>query len=165
VATKHKLPVIQEDLADGPARPPYQWVGFGAVAIFVVWLPLAWLFGHLAGRVSATWLGPMSNAEEAAAAVSRLGAAERLRVSIALLALHGAGLVLASLAGGFLVGRWGGDAGVREAALSGGLAVAIVAGLSFATEGVSWTPIVALAVAMLASGAGGHMGRKRRPVR
>ena len=50
--SKRRLPVLKtpaEEGADEPPRPPWQWVGFGAVAIFVVWTPLAYLAG-LAGR-------------------------------------------------------------------------------------------------------------------
>src|SRR5689334_10420750 len=52
VDTKRRLPIVKspvEPRADGggdddsPSRPPWQWVGFGTVAIFVVWLPLAFL--------------------------------------------------------------------------------------------------------------------------
>jgi hypothetical protein len=165
MATKHKLPVLQETPDDEPVRAPYQWVGFGAVAIFVAWLPLSWIFGRLAARVSASWLGSVSSPDEAALAVAHLEGPARLRVGIALVGFHAAGLALAAIAGGFLVGRWGGEAGVREAAMSGALAVAIVAVLSFVSAGLSWTPLVAAAVATLASAAGGYLGRKRRPAR
>jgi hypothetical protein len=164
VATKHKLPVIQEASPEDPARPPLQWIGFGAVAILVAWLPLAGLFGHLANRLSVTWLGPVSSAEDAALAVARLDATERLRMELALVGIHGAGLVIAALVGGYLVGRWGGEAGAREAAMAGAVAVAIVGVIAFVTTGPSWTPLVAVALGILASGAGGHLGRKRRPV-
>src|SRR5258708_13511948 len=44
VQSKRRLPVLQstaeEDPGD-PHRPPWQWVVFGALAIFVVWLPLS----------------------------------------------------------------------------------------------------------------------------
>src|SRR5687768_2145051 len=50
VAERRRLPLIQSappppptPNEDGEAkRPPWHWVGFGTVAIFAVWLPLAY---------------------------------------------------------------------------------------------------------------------------
>jgi tRNA-(ms[2]io[6]A)-hydroxylase len=160
----HKLPVIQDSSPEeGDSPRAYAWIAFGTVAIFVVWLPLAWLSAQVAARLSAAWLGPVSSPEEAALAVARLDPSDRLRVEAILFGVHGVGLALASLAGGFLVGRWGGQAGVREAVLSGLAAVGIACALSFTTQGLSWTPLVAVALAAAVAGVGGHIGRKRRP--
>ena len=54
VEKKRRLPVLKtpsQEEEEAAARPPWQWVGFGALAIFAVWLPLAYLAG--ARRVAA----------------------------------------------------------------------------------------------------------------
>jgi hypothetical protein len=52
---KRRLPVIQtpEEGDGAPVRPAWQWVGFGALAILAVWLPLAWVLGTAATRLNA----------------------------------------------------------------------------------------------------------------
>lgn len=141
--SKRRLPVLKtpgEEGADEPPRPPWQWVGFGAVAIFVVWTPLAYLAG-LAGR--------------------RFGGGDgSVLVSAGFFALSS---VLAALAGGFLVGRWGATgAGVREAALAG-LAAALVASvLAWMQAGLSLGPLVTVLLLVPAAALGGRLGLKGR---
>ena len=82
-----------------PVRPSWQWVVFGAFGIFVVWLP-----------------------------ISALGA-QVARTTGALAAASIIGLGVASVAGGLLLGRWGGPGvGVREGALAGLLASVVAFG-------------------------------------
>ncbi len=143
---KRRLPVLKDppgEDADTPPRPPWQWVGFGALGIFVVWLPLAW----------ATTL-----------VVLRLGGPEAPAVTQAV--LFAASLVLAAMAGGYLVGRWGTrGVGVREAALSG-----LAAGIIAATMGSSTVDLplrlvimaVAIVVATPPAALGGRLGMKKR---
>jgi hypothetical protein len=73
-------------------------------------------------------------------------------------------LVVAALAGGFLVGRFGKPAGVREALLAG-LATGLVAVALTALSG-PWSPVslVVVAIATASAWAGGALGVKRRPV-
>jgi hypothetical protein len=167
VETKRKLPVVPSQATDEEsARSKYQWVGFGVVAILVVWLPVAWVFDRLALRVSGAWVGKVGSLQDAARAVALLDESARLRLTLSLLAFHAAGLALAAFAGGLLVGRWGGQAGAREAAIAGGVAVAIVALLTLATTGPMgspWAALVAMALATAASALGGRLGRVRRP--
>jgi hypothetical protein len=76
---------------------------------------------------------------------------------------HGAALALASLAGGILVGRFGGERiGPREAALAGIMAALIATVLSW--QGPSWLPLVALALAGGFAALGGRIGVERRPI-
>ncbi len=146
VSPKRRLPVLKEppgDDPDTPPRPPWQWVGFGALGIFVVWLPLAWLTTLVVLRLG----GP-----EAPAAVQAL--------------LFAASLVLAALAGGYLVGRWGTrGVGVREAALSGLSAGVVSAMLASGSLGAPLRLLV-LAVAILVAAPpaalGGRLGMKKR---
>jgi amino acid transporter len=85
-------------------RPAWQWVVIGAAAIVVLWLPLAFGTASLGKRLLE-------------------GAAGRDDTSLVrTLALAGMNLVvfaLAALAGGALVGRFGGKAGPREATFAG----------------------------------------------
>lgn len=140
---KRRLPVLKtqdDELEGAEARPPWQWVGFGALAIFVVWVPLAYVTGILASRVEAV-------------ASSRVGS----------VLVASSGLAVAALAGGFLVGRWGGkDVGVREAALAG-LAAALIASVSSLGTPGAWAgaliiPLIAVPFAWL----GGRVGLRRR---
>jgi hypothetical protein len=145
VATKRRLPVLKEPSADGDdeadARPPWQWVGFGALAIFVVWLPLAFGAAWLASRLNASGASPI----------------------VAVLVL-GAGLAVAALAGGFLVGRWGAaGVGVREAALAGLAAAIIASALAFGAPGALWGAVMTVAVSVPCSALGGKLGLRRRP--
>jgi hypothetical protein len=140
---KRRLPVLKapgEEAADEPPRPPWQWVGFGAIAIFVVWTPLAFLAG-LAGR--------------------RFGGGDgAVLVHAGFFALSS---VLAALAGGYLVGRWGAaGVGVREAGLAG-LAAALVASvLAWVQAGLSLGPLVTVLLLVPAAGLGGWLGLKGR---
>jgi hypothetical protein len=144
VETKRRLPVLKTPAEGGdeesPARPPWQWVGFGALAIFVVWLPLAFLAGWLAFRLG--------------------GLADAPALSVAVLA---AGLAIAAIAGGFLVGRWGpAGVGVREAALAGLSAALIASVLSLGSPGALAGAVVTMVVAVPFAALGGWLGLRRR---
>jgi hypothetical protein len=146
VAAKRRLPVLQEppgDDPDTPPRPAWQWVGFGALGIVVVWLPLA-----AATSVLVLWYGgpivpPLAQA-----------------------ALFAAGLALAATAGGYLVGRWGTrGVGVRQAALAGlsaAAATAAVASMGMALPLRLLTTLVAMTVATPPAALGGRLGMKKR---
>jgi hypothetical protein len=146
VPPKRRLPVLQEppgDDPDAPPRPPWQWVGFGALGVFVVWLPLAWVTTLV---------------------VLRLGGPEAPPVAQAL--LFAASLVLAALAGGYLVGRWGTrGVGVREAALSGLSAGVVAATIASGNLGVPLRVLItvgAVSVAAPPAALGGRLGMKKR---
>jgi hypothetical protein len=145
VDAKRRLPVLKTPAEggddDAPARPPWQWVGFGALAIFVVWLPLAFLAGWVAMRIG--------------------GLAGAPALSVAVLA---SGLAVAAVAGGFLVGRWGpAGVGVREAALAGLSAALIATVLSLGFPGALAGALVTMVVAVPFAALGGWLGLRRRP--
>jgi hypothetical protein len=144
VETKRRLPVVMATAGDGvddaPARAPWQWVAFGAIAIFVAWLPLAFLATYFATRLH--------------------GSGASTAVSVMVLAV---GLALAALAGGFLVGRWGAaGVGVREAALSGLASALVASALAFGAPGAVWGALMTLMVAVPVAALGGALGLRRR---
>jgi hypothetical protein len=146
VPPKRHLPVLKEppgEDADTPPRPAWQWVGFGALGIFVVWLPLAWLTTIVVLRLG----GP-----EAPPALQAL--------------LFAGSLVLAAMAGGYLVGRWGTrGVGVREAALSGLSAGTVAAVMASGSLGVPLRlliAVVAVTVSVPPAALGGRLGMKKR---
>jgi len=112
--SKRRLPLLQTSsppASEQPERPAWQWVGFGAAAIFAAWVPLSSLAGALAARI-------VGHASEAALPIAVLAAS----------GLYAAELALGALAGGFLVGRWGPvQVGARHGALSGLVAAGLLA--------------------------------------
>lgn len=161
---KRSLPLLQEPSGEDPlpSRAPWQWVALGTVAIFVVWLPLAAACQALAARIVSHWLGTFASPEEAALALARVDSDIRLRATVVLVGFPLVGLVVASFGGGALVGRWGGSAGVREAALSGASAALIAALLTLLSGALSWAPLLAIPPAALAAAVGGALGRALR---
>jgi hypothetical protein len=140
---KRRLPVLSANAAPSePPRPPWHWIGFGAVAIFVVWLPLVSVADAISRRLVA-------------------GRAESAWTLFALVVPHAAALVLAAVAGGFLVTRFGAGTRTREAWLAG-LAVGLLAlGLTWTSAGISLGPLVVPALATAAAAAGGAIGKRR----
>jgi tRNA-(ms[2]io[6]A)-hydroxylase len=107
---KRRLPLAPrvEVAAEGDEdRPPWHWSAIGAVGVFVLWLPMAIAVNELLG--------------------GRAGAAA--------VVMNAAAFALASFGAGFLVGRFGGKAGRREAAV-GGLGAAAVAWMLAAAPSV-----------------------------
>jgi tRNA-(ms[2]io[6]A)-hydroxylase len=143
---KRHLPVVPSAPPADPEedRPPWHWSAIGVVGIFVFWLPLSMLAGRLAADS-----GPRAQ-----------------------MGVHGAAYALACFSAGLLVGRFGGRAGRREAAL-GGVAAAIVATLLAANAVVASTAqlafllgLMVLVLALLGGGAawaGAALGLRRRP--
>jgi len=145
---KRRLPVLNSPSAGGDEaqpRRPWQWVGFGTLAIFTAWIPLAALAGAAAARLPG---------DEAHA---------RIGVALLALALYGSALALGAALGGFLVGRWGSaGVGVREAALAG-LGAAVVAGaVTWASFGPSAGALLVAAVALPMAALGGRVGLRAR---
>jgi hypothetical protein len=157
---KRRLPVVQpKALDEGEPRPAWHWVGFGAVAIFVAWLPLAWLAEATGRRLVASKVGTSE------AALAELSRSERLS-ALAMIALPQAlALALASAAGGFLVTRFGQGPKTklraRDAAFAGACVGLLALGLTFASAGFS---LAAFIVPLLATGfaaLGGRLGLRR----
>lgn len=149
---RRRLPVLQpKGEPDEPPRPAWHWVGFGAVAVFVVWLPLAWA-AELVGR----WLtgGGLRHIEG-------LSRHERLVLLARLAVPQAVALVVAAMAGGFLVTRFGDGTRPRDAAFAG-LTVGLLAlGLTYAQTGVALAPLVVPLLATAAAAVGGVLGRRR----
>jgi len=106
-----------------------------------VWLPLAFLAAWVASRMNASGASP-----------------------VAAVVVLAAGLAVAALAGGFLVGRWGATGvGVREAALAGLASAIIASALAFGAPGSLWGALATVVVAVPFAALGGKLGLGRRP--
>jgi tRNA-(ms[2]io[6]A)-hydroxylase len=184
VAERRRLPVIQsapaappgpgkdadaEDDSAIPARPPWHWVGFGTVAIFAAWLPLAYVAQAVVARVLAQRFGASATAADIAMALGTMPAGERARL-MAMLALPNAvALGLSAFAGGYLVGRFGAGTTGREPASAGAMTaiVALVLALGAGTASGLAALVTAVVVLLLCVGSaawGGKVGaRKRSP--
>lgn len=177
MAERRRLPVLQNQPQraspsdgagaddEGVARPPWHWIGFGTVAIFAAWLPLAYVAGAASAKVMASRFGADASKEAVELALSTMSSGERARL-VATVALPGAlGLAVAAFAGGVVVGRFGGGAGAREAAYSGAVTALIASAIAW-TGPTASSIIAALVTTTLAVGFaawGGRLGRARRP--
>ncbi len=173
MAERRRLPVLnntpsrsntEADPSEDEPRPPWHWVGFGTVAIFAGWLPLAYVAGALSRRIMAERFGADASKETIDAALLAMPDAEHARL-MAIIALPSlAGLALAAFGGGVVVGRFGTGTGPREAALSG-VATALMA-TALAWAGPSRWMLVASSLMVLVSAGGaawgGHVGARRR---
>ncbi|HEX7662902.1 MAG TPA: hypothetical protein VF407_00250 [Polyangiaceae bacterium] len=163
MAAKRKLPVIQsrpED--DEPPRPEWHWVVFGVVAIFVLWAPLAALAESIKRRIVTGAIGDRQSADEVDLALRSLSSAERTRLELAVFLLPALALVLAALGGGFLIGRYGAPAGVREGAFAAALAAFVACVIAWTTAGFSFAPLVAVVLAAPFGALGAKIGKRRR---
>jgi hypothetical protein len=144
--TKRKLPVLNSEPVE-EARPRWQWVGFGVVMIFTAWVPLAYL-----GMLVAAGAGPATTSASLPGRAAFAG-------SLVAMVLP---LVVAAGAGGFLVGRFGKPAGLREALLAG-LTSGLVAVLLTTLSG-PFSPLFLLVavIAAASASAGGALGVKGR---
>src|SRR5262245_9255532 len=101
---RRRLPVLQTHEEDeGPPRPAWQWIVIGAIAILIAWLLLAMLANPLAARLGGS-VEP--------------DAPPSARLAVALVIANALALAAAAFGGGALVGRFGGHARAREAALA-----------------------------------------------
>ena len=151
---KRRLPVLSskgED--DAPERPPWPWSLIGGVAIVIAWLTMAALVNAVLARTVLA------------------GGATGALPAVALVAANVSAFALASFAGGYLVGRFGGTAKVREAGVAGlyaaavGCAMAIGQRAPGADAGVLGWVLVVIVVAALGAGgaaAGGRLGLRKR---
>jgi hypothetical protein len=130
---------------EGAPRPPWQWVGFGALAIVTAWVPLAALGTALAEPLA-------ERAEDSAAAVL-----------LVFVAAYAAVLGLGAAMGGYLVGRWGArGVGLREAALAGVLAAIVAVGVTWSAFGPSAGALLVIPLATALAAAGGRWGLRSR---
>jgi MFS family permease len=145
-APKRRLPLLAEVADESDVdRPPWHWSAIGASAIFLAWLPLAYVVN-----------GPLGLLREGGP-VARVAA----------IALNIAAFALAAFGGGYLVGRFGGRAGSKEATVAGFAAAAIAWALAAAqarSGALVWILLLA-AMATLGAGSsrlGGRVGLRRR---
>jgi hypothetical protein len=118
----------------------------------VTWLPLAYAAEALVLHLRANLREPLWTLPDAT--VGETGAAMFLAPP--------ASLVFATLAGGYLLGRWGEASGGLEAASAASLAVLFAVGLMWAKSGVMWVALGALLLALPAAVLGASLGRRRR---
>jgi len=133
------LPKAEVAVEGDEERPPWHWSAIGAVGVLVFWFPLIFAVNAVAAGPGRGWA-----------------------------ALNVCAFVLASFASGLLVGRFGGQAGRREAAV-GGAAAGAVAWLAAVTQAARagflvWLVVLAVVLALggVAAGAGGALGVARR---
>jgi hypothetical protein len=153
VDRKRRLPIVSssDDAAREPVtRAAWQWVGFGAIAIVVVWVPLAALAASVTGRWTADGGGP-----------------DLLqRRAVAFAATSAFALALAAFAGGLLVGTWGGTAGGARGGAAAGLVVGVVAVVaSWLALGFAPGMPIAAAISVAFAAMGGQLGRLRNEPR
>ncbi|MRG96818.1 hypothetical protein [Polyangium spumosum] len=157
---KRRLPLVQAgpppDEPDAEDRPPWHWSGIGAVATFLVWLPLAAIAAKLGARI-------VDQAELGVPVPEGARTAVPLSAQLALIGLQLAGFLVATLSGGLLVGRFGGKAGPKEGAVGGFVAAALAWALAAAapTPGPGAPIWAALLVLLGGLGAGcGFLGAR-----
>ena len=144
-----RLPVLQSQDSDDAAaarRPRWQWVLIGAGLVITLFLPLSGLGVWLGG-----WLSRAASPSASGATPIVLGV---LPVAFSFL--------IACAGAGALVGRFGGKAKAREAALSGSLGALI--GWGLAALGGSLSPwlvaLVSLAVLLVSGAAAAFVGAR-----
>ena len=137
-----RLPVLQNQDTDDAAaarRPRWQWVLIGAGLVITLFLPLSWL-----GVWLGAWLSRVASRGASGATPIVLGV-----VPVAL------SFLIACGGAGALVGRFGGRAKAREAALSGSLGAFIGWGLAALGGSLSpWLVAVASLAVLVTFGAG-----------
>lgn len=121
---KRRLPVLQPKEEEGEDRPPWHWSVIGGFGTMLVFLPLSGASAWFARRTYARYLHG-STPEQLLQAAEALTARQRTWLGVLSVAGPMLSLALASVAGGTLVGRFGGAAGKREAAVAAVLAAAV----------------------------------------
>jgi tRNA-(ms[2]io[6]A)-hydroxylase len=160
-----RLPVLQNAPPD-EERPAWQWGAIGVVFIFSIWVPLAMLASWLGGRVSHQLVGDLPP-DELALRLADASSGERFWLWFVLTVVPVLAYALACWASGAMVGRFGGKAGPREAAVAGGVAALGAAGLTLLRASVSASAaslVVLLPIGVGAAWLGGLFGKRRRAV-
>jgi tRNA-(ms[2]io[6]A)-hydroxylase len=118
---KRRLPVLQPkspEAEEAELRPPWHWVGIGALAILLALVPLLMLAQYLA-RLLVERITPPGQTPTPRA---------WLVMGIVLVTAQLLPLAVSALLGGLFVGRFGGRAGKKEATAAG-LGVGVFAAL------------------------------------
>ena len=154
---------------DDEERPAWQWAGIGGCALLIGFFPLSMLANAYAKRVLAS-LVVASGAAETKAAITAMTASQRLWLSVVVVIGPLVALALAGLVSGLTVGRFGGDAGKKEAAV-GGLGAAVLISLVSASEvmqkgsgPLGWLLVSSVVIVLAGASAylGAHLGLKLR---
>lgn len=178
MAERRRLPVIQSSKEpdekkpdDGAAdenaieeRPPWHWVGFGAVAIFATWLPGAFLAQKIGEHLVRSRFGGASE-EEVGQRLMELPRDQVVMIFLPLALMHLAALAIGSAAGGYVVGRFGSGTTLREPALSGGVVAFMAIMLTIGRGGIVSalaTGAIVLAIAVGFAALGGKRGLKKK---
>ncbi|MEO8877506.1 MAG: hypothetical protein ABI461_18065 [Polyangiaceae bacterium] len=144
-----------------PPRPASHWVGFGVVAIFTLWAGFAAIAESVKHRAVVGYLGNQTSESDTQLAVAALSDHDRARLAAVVFVLPLVALGFAALGGGYLIGRFGGEAGKREAALAGAATALVAVVLAAIAGGVSWLSLLSVAVAVPCAVLGAHFGKAR----
>jgi hypothetical protein len=165
-----RLPVIQssapEDSA-AEARPSWQWTLIGGGFVLTIWVPLALLALRLGQFSSARFVNP-ADPEAVVRFQESHGRSGVILLAVLTILPVVLSFALASLAGGALVGRFGGRSGKREATLGGVFAAITSCAIAGAGGALSPWPVavgafsVLVAVGACFSRLGATLGLSRR---
>lgn len=159
-----RLPVLQDASTSDEERPAWHWTVIGVAFIFSMLAPLAMLASWARRRVLEKMLGDLP-ADELGLRLAGASSADRLWLGFVTTGLPLVAYAFSCWASGALVGRFGAKAGPKEAAISGGCAALISAGLTFAAAAdvASIASVVLLLpIGVAASWFGGRFGLKKR---
>ena len=161
-----RLPVLQNSSTSDDGRPAWHWVPIGFLFVVSLWLPFAMVANWAAGRVVHRILGDLP-ANEIGLRLADADASDRFSLWMVLTAAPLVAFSAACGFGGALVGRFGGQAGPKEAAASGALAGLAGTVLTLATGNVFSFASSALFLVLVPLGAGaawlgGRWGFRRK---
>lgn len=148
-------------------RPPWHWVGFGTIATFACWLPLAYIAEAVRHRVFVSRFGASPSREEVELAFAAMTAMERFRWTATQTLPHLIAFAVSAFAGGLLVGRFGSGTGPRESAASGVVTALVALAVSWRVlaEG-GWGAVVSMVVPLVIAVGfawwGGRVGARKR---
>lgn len=152
---------------DDEARPPWHWVGFGTIATFACWLPLAYVAEAVRHRIFESRFGTSPSREDVELAFAAMNGMDRFRWTAMQTLPHLVAFAVSAFAGGLLVGRFGSGTGPREGAASGLVTALVALAVSWRVlaEG-GWGAVVSvvvpLVIAVLFAWWGGRVGTRKR---
>jgi len=153
LSPKRRLPVLSSSAPEEhEPRARWQWIAFGAVAIALAWVPLAYLAVAVIARV----------VPDEAAAPGTLDDDASARLGFLLWAIQATTLAVAGAAGGYLLGRYGDRPKTGDAAASGALVSTFAVVLSWARTGFSLPSLAAVGLLVPMAMLGARLGRSAR---
>jgi hypothetical protein len=168
---KRRLPVLQNKAPDDAAaeqRPPWQWALIAAGFVITLWIPLTipaeWLGRHLASR-----LVDVNDRRALAQFTASATAGDRALLLVLWVGPIAVSFILACLAAGGLVGRFGGRSADREALVGGFAAALLVCGIAALGGALRPWPLAVGSLAALglvgalSTHLGARLGIRRRP--